>query len=77
MSSNANFKWWSLGGLGEVGMNCMVMQFGNFAVPIDAGILFAGPNDYGIDSLHPDYATLLKDYSPEYWLITHAHEDAL
>jgi ribonuclease J len=75
MSSNANFKWWSLGGLGEVGMNCMVMQFGNFAVPIDAGILFAGPNDYGIDSLHPDYATLLKDYSPEYWLITHAHED--
>jgi ribonuclease J len=70
-----SFKWWSLGGLGEVGMNCMAMQFGTDVVPIDAGILFASSNDYGIESLHPNFEGILSKYQPKIWLITHAHED--
>ncbi len=61
--------------MGEVGMNCMVMQFGKEIIPIDAGILFANPNDFGIESLHPDYKKLILEYKPKYWIITHAHED--
>jgi ribonuclease J len=77
MSSNAEsrFRWQAYGGLGEVGMNCMLFRFGDTAIPVDAGILFADPNDLGIESVHPDYAPILADYRPKVWLITHAHED--
>lgn len=69
------FSWWALGGLGEVGMNCMAFNFGGLVVPVDAGILFADPNDFGIESLHPDYSELISMHRPRHWLITHAHED--
>lgn len=76
MSSPAElFRWQAYGGLGEVGMNCMLFRFGETAIPVDAGILFADPNDFGIEALHPDYTALLRDYRPKVWVITHAHED--
>jgi len=71
----SKFQFWSLGGSGEVGMNSLFMRFGETLVPIDAGILFAEPNDFGIESLHADYLRFFKDHSPDFWLITHAHED--
>lgn len=74
MKSN-RFSWYSLGGLGEVGMNCMILDFGGQVVPVDAGILFANSNDFGIESLHPDFTSILKEKSPAVWLITHGHED--
>ena len=70
-----NFEWWPLGGLGEVGMNTMAFRFGETVVPVDAGILFADPNDFGIEALHPDYTELLKTHRIKHWIITHAHED--
>ena len=69
------FAWHALGGLGEVGMNCMVFRFGSTVVPVDAGILFADANDFGIESLFPDYTDLIKTERPKHWIITHAHED--
>lgn len=74
-NSSRDFRWWPLGGLGEVGMNCMVFAFGSQVLPVDAGVLFADPNDFGIESLHPDYSALLREHAPRHWLITHAHED--
>ncbi len=71
----SNFQFWSLGGSGEVGMNSLFLHFGETLVPIDAGILFADPNDFGIESLHADYVKLFEDHRPKFWLITHAHED--
>ena len=73
--TSRTFKFWSLGGSGEVGMNSLLYQFGKTLVPVDAGIVFANANDYGIESLHADYAKFFKKHSPKNWLITHAHED--
>jgi ribonuclease J len=69
------FKWSPLGGLGEVGMNCMVFYFGKTVIPVDAGILFADPNDFGIEAVYPDFAAFIREQKPSTWLITHAHED--
>ncbi|MEZ4813826.1 MAG: ribonuclease J [Bdellovibrionota bacterium] len=68
------FSWSPLGGLGEVGMNCMVFKFGDQIVPVDAGVLFADPNNYGVDAVYPDYRKLLQQ-GVKTWLITHGHED--
>jgi ribonuclease J len=73
--TSSTFQFWSLGGSGEVGMNSLFMQFGETLVPIDAGILFADPNDFGIENLHADYTRFFSNHSPSHWLITHAHED--
>lgn len=74
-SSDKNFSWWPLGGLGEVGMNCMVFRFGETVLPVDAGILFADQNDFGIEALFPDVTSLIEAHCPKHWLITHGHED--
>lgn len=74
-ASVARFSWKPLGGLGEVGMNTMVFDFGGLRIPVDAGILFASPNDFGIESLHPDYRPLFHENPPPVWIITHSHED--
>jgi len=71
----SSFRFWSLGGSGEVGMNSFFLAFGETIVPVDAGILFADQNDFGIESLHADYSRFFEDYDPSFWLITHAHED--
>jgi ribonuclease J len=75
MSSRQSFQFWSLGGSGEVGMNSFCLRFGENLVPVDAGILFSDPNDFGIESLHADYARFFEEHAPRVWLITHAHED--
>lgn len=69
------FYWRPLGGLNRIGMNVMVMHFGDTAVPVDAGVMFAEPNDFGVQSILPDYSKLLNEHRPKYWFITHAHED--
>jgi ribonuclease J len=68
-------EWWPLGGLGEVGMNCMVFKFGELVIPVDAGMLFADANDFGIQVLYPDFRELLSTWRPKHWIITHGHED--
>ncbi len=64
-----------LGGLGEVGMNCLVLEHQGQAIAIDCGITFP-ERDNGIEVLHPDFAYLL---APERELcgvvVTHGHED--
>jgi ribonuclease J len=73
--SRDSFSFFSLGGSGEVGMNFLVFCFGETLVPVDAGILFAEPNDFGIESVHPNCEFFGKENFPTKWLITHGHED--
>ena len=74
-AKNSRFTWQPLGGLGEVGMNTMLLHFGDTCIPVDAGISFADPNDFGIEAIHVDYRPILEKYRPTHWLITHGHED--
>ena len=65
-----------LGGLGEIGLNMMVFEYGDSAFIVDAGLMF--PEDYmlGIDYVIPDmnYIKKIKSYISGV-VLTHAHED--
>ncbi|XP_042398633.1 ribonuclease J-like [Zingiber officinale] len=65
-----------IGGLGEIGMNCMLV--GNFDryILIDAGIMFPDYDEFGVQKIVPD-TTFIKRWSHkiEAVIITHGHED--
>lgn len=66
-----------LGGLGEVGMNCMVVEDGPTTLLVDCGLLFpAGEASLGVEVIAPDLSYLLEpNNEPEAVLLTHAHDD--
>ena len=65
-----------LGGLGEIGMNMMLMEFDETIFVVDAGLMF--PEDYmlGVDYVIPDMAYLRENAEKVAGIVlTHAHED--
>ena len=65
-----------LGGLGEIGLNMMVIQHDSHIVVIDAGLMF--PDDYmpGVDLVIPDFTYLRENREKiEAVILTHGHED--
>jgi ribonuclease J len=65
----------ALGGLGEVGMNCMSVEYGESRLLIDCGITFPDL-PFGTDVIRPDFQHL-RDVPKKHsvlWL-THGHED--
>ena len=65
-----------LGGLGEFGLNMMLIEYGDAAVAVDCGLMFPGADLLGIDLVVPDVSYLLerKNYLKAI-ILTHAHED--
>jgi ribonuclease J len=66
----------ALGGLGEVGRNMAVLEYGGRLLLVDCGVLFPDPDSPGIDLILPDWTAIddrLDDV--EALILTHAHED--
>jgi ribonuclease J len=65
-----------LGGLGEIGKNMMLFEYGNNSLLVDAGLMFPENDMLGIDYIIPDFRYLLdKKDTVRGIIITHGHED--
>src|SRR5439155_913103 len=65
-----------LGGLGEIGLNLLVLEQGDTAIAIDCGVMFPDASMPGIDVAIPD-VTYLRGLGERFRAIflTHGHED--
>jgi ribonuclease J len=65
-----------LGGIGEFGMNCTLLRFGDEMLVLDAGMGFPEESVYGVDVCIPDFE-ILEQYRQEITaiILTHGHED--
>ncbi len=67
-----------LGGIGEFGMNCMAVRYGDEMLILDAGMGFPEEASYGVDVCIPNF-DFLEEYRDEITaiILTHGHEDHL
>jgi ribonuclease J len=65
-----------LGGIGEFGMNCMGIRYGDEMIIVDAGMGFPEETPYGVDISIPNF-DFLDAYADDLTalILTHGHED--
>jgi ribonuclease J len=65
-----------LGGLGEFGLNAMVLEWEDNLLLLDAGVMFPGHDTPGVDSIVPDFEYLSARRAHVRGIVlTHGHED--
>ncbi|MDP9035268.1 MAG: ribonuclease J [Myxococcota bacterium] len=62
-----------LGGLGEIGMNCLALEQNGEVLLIDCGVTFDA-RGFGVDVVHPSFDAL-EPYRVVGLFVTHGHED--
>ena len=76
MESKKKIKVIPLGGLGEVGKNITVIEYGEEIMVVDCGMTFPDSEMYGIDVVIPDVTYLVNNKDRiKGFFITHGHED--
>ena len=66
----------ALGGLGEIGRNMTVFEYGGRLLIVDCGVLFPEADQPGVDLILPDFGYLEDRLDRvEALVLTHAHED--
>ncbi len=65
-----------LGGLGEIGLNLLVLEYEETAIAVDCGVMFPDAEMLGVDVVIPDL-TYLRNLGPRFRgiFLTHGHED--
>ena len=75
-SKGNNLKISFLGGIGEIGKNMTVIEYGKDIVVIDCGVMFPSLDMLGIDLVVPDITYLVENKEKiRGFVITHGHED--
>jgi ribonuclease J len=76
LSTGGTLRVLPLGGLGEIGKNMTVVEYGGRMVVVDTGLMFPAPDQLGIDLVLPDFAYLRERAADiEAIVLTHGHED--
>lgn len=65
-----------LGGLGEIGMNCMIFETEDEIILVDCGLLFSELDHFGVDLIVPNFSYLVERKEKiKAVFATHGHED--
>jgi ribonuclease J len=76
VAASGAMRWLCLGGVGEIGKNCYIVDIDNKLIVVDCGMTFPKLHQLGIDIVVPDFTWLVQNQSRlRGILLTHAHED--
>ena len=76
MNGSDTLRLIPLGGLGEIGLNMLIVEYGDSAVAIDCGVMFPEASMLGIDLVIPDVSYLqTRPDRLKAIFCTHGHED--
>jgi ribonuclease J len=71
-----SFTLYPLGGLGEIGMNCMLYRTEKSLVMVDCGLMFPEDYHFGVDVVIPCFDFVLRNKKMLNGIVlTHGHED--
>jgi ribonuclease J len=71
-----NLKIIPLGGLGEIGKNMTILEYGRNQIIVDCGVMFPDSEMYGIDLVLPQFDYILENQDILRGIVlTHGHQD--